>query len=247
MGAVLALAIPALAQAAGPAAERQWSGSGEFGLTSASGNTRSQNLNAQLAVGMDEGKWHHDATAFWLRNRGETKVINGAAFDSPMRDTANRYGFGLSSAYDLTPRSYLVGAARYDHDNFASYLWRGVAATGYGYRWFDDDRLRLLTEIGPGFRRSHVKKTGMIENEAIGRGFADFSYRLTDNTRLMDSFLVESGRLGTFVQNDIGLQVAMSQRLALKLGYQVRYNSKVERGFKKTDTVTMLNLVYAVE
>ncbi|HEY9253799.1 MAG TPA: DUF481 domain-containing protein [Stenotrophomonas sp.] len=243
----LALAFPTLAQTA-PAPTPEWTGSGEFGLTSASGNTRSQNLNAQLKAGLNDGNWHHNATVFWLRNRGETKPGNGVTpGNQEMRDTANRYGLGLSSAYDLSARSYLVGGVRYDHDNFATYLWRGVASVGYGYRWFDDARMRLLTEIGPGFRRSHDKKTGKVENEAIGRGFADFSYRLTDNTKLLDSVLVESGRLGTFVQNDLGVQVAMSQRLALKLGYQVRYNSKVDPGFKKTDTVTMLNLVYAVE
>jgi len=247
LGVALALSFPALAEAQS-AAQREWTGSGEFGLTSASGNTRSQNLNALLAVGMDEGRWHHDANVFWLRNRGETKTGSGAtAVTTPMRDTANRYGLGLSSAYDLSARSYLIGSARYDHDNFASYLWRGVAATSYGYRWFDDARMRLVTEIGPGFRRSHDKRTGKVENEAIGRAFADFSYRLTDSTKLTNSFLTESGRLATYVQNDLGVQVAMSERLALKVGYQLRYNSKVDPGFKKTDTVTMLNLVYAVE
>ena len=194
LAAALALSLPLLAQAQ-TAPQREWTGSGEFGLTSASGNTRSQNLNAMLSVGLDDDRWHHDATAFWLRNRGQAQVSNGVVpVDSPMRDTANRYGLGLSSAYDLSARSYLVGAVRYDHDNFANYLWRGVAAAGYGYRWFDDARMRLVTEIGPGFRRSHDKKSGRIENEAIGRGFADFSYRLTDSTKLMDTFLIESGR-----------------------------------------------------
>lgn len=245
---LLALAsTPAWAQA--PAVEPKWTGSGELGLTSASGNTRSQNLNAAVSVGLDDGRWHYAGSAFWLRNRGDVLVdtnLDGVA-ESEMRDSANRYGAALSAAYDLTARSYLVGAARYDHDNFASYLWRGVAAAGYGYRWFDDARGRLVTEIGPGFRRSHDASTRRVENEFIGRGYADFSWRLTDNTKLTDTFLVESGRLNTFVQNDLGLQVAMSDRLALKLGYQVRYNSDVDAGYKKTDTVTMLNLVYAVE
>lgn len=241
----LSMATPALAE---EAARPQWTGSGEFGLSSASGNSRSQNLNAMLSVGLDDGRWHHDASAFWLRNRGEVKFDGNAdgVPESSMRDTANRYGLGFSSAYDLTPRSYVVGALRYDHDRFASFLWRGVAAAGYGYRWYDDDKLRLLTEIGPGFRRSHDAYSGRVENEAIARGLADFSWKLSDNTRLVDTFLVESGRLNTFIQNDLGLQVGMTDRLALKLGYQVRYNSDVEPGFKTTDTTTMLNLVYSV-
>lgn len=231
--------------ASGPA----WTGSGELGINAASGNSRSQNINAQLKVGLDDGRWHHAASALWLRNRGEVLVDrdwDGTA-EEIMEDTANRYGLAVSSAYDLTPRSYLVGSLRYDHDDFASYLWRGTAAVGYGYRWLDDDRFKLVTEVGPGFRRSRDAYTGAIENEAIGRGLVDFSWRLTDNTRLLDTLLVESGRLNTYIQNDLGLQVGMSDRLALKLGYQVRYNTDVDPGFRKTDTVTMLNLVYAVE
>ncbi|HYG08159.1 MAG TPA: DUF481 domain-containing protein [Stenotrophomonas sp.] len=246
LAVALAVSFPALAQEEA-STPRKWTGSGELGLTSASGNTRSQNLNALLSVGLDEGRWHHDASAFWLRSRGNVLIDDNGVARSTTRDTANRFGVNLSSAYDLSKRSYLVGSARYDHDNFASYQWRGVAGIGYGYRWFDDARRHLLTEFGPGFRRSREAATGHVANETIVRGLADFSWRLTDNTKLLDTLLLETGRLSTFVQNDIGLQVAMSKRLALKLGYQVRYNSKVDPGFKKTDTVTTLNLVYAVE
>ncbi len=248
LAAAMVISFPALAQDA-PAPAARWTGSGELGLTSATGNTRSQNINALLSVGLDEGRWHHDASAFWLRNRGEVDVYSPAGGEptSEMEDTANRYGMAFSSAFDLSKRSYLIGSVRYDHDNFASYLWRGVAAASYGYRWRDDKRMHLVTEIGPGFRRSHDASSGAVENEGIVRGLADFSWQLTDSTRLLDTFLVESGRLNTFVQNDIGLQVSMTERLALKAGYQVRYNSDVDPGFKKTDTVTMLNLVYSVK
>ena len=242
---VLASAVSLPAMAADP----QWTGSGELGFSTASGNTKSQNINAQLKAGLDDGRWHHAANALWMRNRGQVLLdANGdGVAEQTMEDTANRFGLGFSSAYDLTARSYLIGTLRYDHDDFASYRWRGTAAVSYGYRWRDDDRLRLVTEIGPGFRRSHDAFSGAIENEAIGRGLADFSWQLTDNTTLMDTLLVESGRLNTYLQNDLGLQVAMSDRLALKFGYQVRYNSDVDPGFKKTDTVTMLNLVYSVK
>lgn len=244
LAAAMVVSFPALAQDAPPPASR-WSGSGELGLTSATGNTRTQNINALLAVGLDEGRWHHDASAFWLRSRGETATSAGST--SAMKDTANRYGMAFSSAFDLGKRSYLIGSVRYDHDNFASYLWRGVAAASYGYRWRDDARMRLVTEIGPGLRRSHDASTGAVESEGVARGLADFSWQLTDNTRLLDTVLVESGRLNTFVQNDLGVQVSMTERLALKAGYQVRYNSDVDPGFKKTDTVTLLNLVYSVK
>ena len=46
------------------------------------------------------------------------------------------------------------------------------------------------------------------------------------------------------MQNDAGLQVAMSKKLALKIGYQVRHNSDVGPGVESTDQLVTTNLVY---
>src|SRR3546814_20590749 len=50
----------------------------------------------------------------------------------------------------------------------------------------------------------------------------------------------------TFLQNDIGIAVAMNEQFALKAGLQARYNSEVEPGTTKTDTLTPINLVYKI-
>jgi len=41
------------------------------------------------------------------------------------------------------------------------------------------------------------------------------------------------------------LQVAMSKKLALKVGYQVRHNSDVAPGLESTDQLITTNLVYS--
>ncbi len=41
------------------------------------------------------------------------------------------------------------------------------------------------------------------------------------------------------------LQVAMSKKLALKVGYQVRHNSDVGPGVESTDQLITTNLVYS--
>ena len=78
----------------------------------------------------------------------------------------------------------------------------------------------------------------------VGRGQLEFKHQLTGNTELYDTLLVESGSDNTFMQNDIGIAVAMNDRFALKAGLQARRNSNVEPGTKKTDTLTTINLVY---
>jgi putative salt-induced outer membrane protein len=57
---------------------------------------------------------------------------------------------------------------------------------------------------------------------------------------------VEAGSNNTFVQNDLALQVKMTDVLALAVGYSVRHNTDPPLGFEKTDTLTTINLVYEI-
>ncbi|MEP7313870.1 MAG: DUF481 domain-containing protein, partial [Pseudomonadota bacterium] len=48
----------------------------------------------------------------------------------------------------------------------------------------------------------------------------------------------------TFVQNEIGLEVKMTVKLALAVALAVRHNTDPPQAFKKTDTLTTVNIVY---
>lgn len=84
------------------------------------------------------------------------------------------------------------------------------------------------------------------DNQAIGRGTLDFEQKLTGTTTLINKFLVEAGSANTFFQNDLGLQVKM-KCLSLAVGYSLRHSAAPPMGFKKTDTLSTLNLVYEIK
>jgi putative salt-induced outer membrane protein len=50
-----------------------------------------------------------------------------------------------------------------------------------------------------------------------------------------------------FLQNELGVAVKVSDRLALSLGYALRHNTDPPAGFRKTDTLSTVNLVYEVK
>ncbi|MBD8874464.1 DUF481 domain-containing protein [Rhodanobacter sp. DHB23] len=234
-----------------------WTGSGEFGFASATGNTRSQNVNAKLGLNQENEQWKNSFFLDVLRTKVQEKVVTpaGNTIDQ-FETTANRYDGGASVGYKLDPRSYIVGAARYDHDDFGANLWQGVVSIGYGYIAVKDARNELSFEIGPGYKEYRpaelpividgvsVNQTQPVEHEAVARGLVNYKLRLTDNTSLEDTFLTEAGSKNTYIQNDAGLAVSMTRKLALKVGFQVRHNSTVLPGIKKTDTLTTTNLVY---
>lgn len=234
-----------------------WTGSGEFGFASATGNTRSQNANAKLNLGFENEHWKNNAFLDGLRTKAQHKVVepDGTTVSS-YNSTANRYDAGASIGYKLDPRSYIVGAARYEHDEFGSNLWQGVVSLGYGYIALKDARNELSFEIGPGYKKYRPADRTVVtagittkvrqptEDEAVARGLVNYKFRLTENTSFENTFLTEAGSKNTYLQNDAGLAVSMTRKLALKVGFEVRHNSNVLPGLKRTDTLTTTNLVY---
>ncbi len=210
-----------------------WSGKGEFGLVSTSGNSDTFSMNLAAELTYDSEKWHHrfGASALKSENNGDT--------------TANRYDLGAQSDYKLNAKSYLFGALRYDNDDFSAYEDQATVAAGYGRQILDTEKQKLKLEAGVGYRSSTVAETGQSEDGMIFRGLAEWTWQMTASTSLGDRFLVEAGSDNTYIQNDLGLTVAINTKFALNLAYQVRNNSDVPAGVDKTDTQTSVNLVYS--
>jgi putative salt-induced outer membrane protein len=235
-----------------------WSGSGEFGFASATGNTRSQNIDAKLGLKQENDQWKNAFFLDVLRTKAEQKVVdaNGNTIEQ-LNTTANRYDGGASVGLKLDTRSYIVGAARYEHDQFGANLWQATVSLGYGYIALKDERNELSFEIGPGYKRYRPADTRLLvdgvlvpqqqptQGEVVARGLVNYKFKISDNTAFEDTFLTEAGSKNTYIQNDAGVAVSMTKKLALKVGFQVRYNSDVQPGIKQMDTLTTTNLVYS--
>lgn len=250
----LALLLPLAAHADDVPYDGSWSGSGELGFALTRGNTRSENLNAKLNFDKEDDTWKDNFYLNALRSKGEVQIDGADSYQS----TANRLDAGASVGYKLSPRSYVVGALRYEKDDFAAYRWQAAASIGYGYIAIKNQRTELSFEIGPGYKRvqpiDYVTMVGDppmpvvvhpgTDGSVIGRGLMNFRYQLTGTTAFEDRFLIEAGSDGRFYQNDAGLVVDMNAKLALKVGYQVRYNSEIAPGAKHKDQLVTTNLVY---
>ncbi len=242
----------ALASAAAPgqeaSADEGWSGTGEVGLAMARGNSRSENLNLRLAFSREDARRKHAVSASALRARGEVSgdFDGDGTTEERYAISANRYELAGSSALRFDARRHLSGTGRYERDDFSSYDYQATVALGYGHRFIQSERTRLMGELGPGYRRAREADTGQVQSSLIVRGMFDLRHQLTDSTELTNTLLVESGKDNTFVQNELGVSVAMNERFALKAGLQARHNSDVDAdaGIRRTDTLTTVNLVY---
>ncbi len=240
-----------------------WTGTGELGLALTRGNTKSESLNAKLNFNKEDATWKDNFYLTALRNKGEVTVSRVVDGEEVSRDvyqaTANRFEGGASIGYKLSPRDYIITAARYEKDDFAAYQWQAALSVGYGYIAIKNPDTELSFEAGPGYKRVQPVDQFIIsgdppvqttitpasEGELIGRGLMNFSHKFNAATSIEDKFLIEAGSDGRFAQNDLGLVVKMNDRLALKVAHQLRYNSSIAPGTKHSDQLLTTNLVYS--
>lgn len=227
-------------------ARADWTGKGEAGVVLASGNTESRNANAKLEVATTADAWKHAVG------------LTGVYAQADALTTGQRWEVYEQSDYNFSSRSFWFGAGRYEDDRFSGFDYQATLSTGLGRHFIENERTKLTGTAGVGYKilktRDTYDDTGTIllaegesDNEAVFRGSVDYSHNLTDTTKLIDQFLVESGAENTYVQNDIGIQVKITDVLALAAAYSVRHNTDPPLGFGKTDTLTTLNLVYEIK
>jgi len=229
-----------------PAAPSPWSGSsGELGFASSRGNSSTESFNGRLRLRYARNEWAHHMDLFGLRS-GARVTIRGedGVSRQERRTTANRYSVAAGSAREFEEHRQLTATLRYEHDTFANFDSRYIFGLSYGTRLIDGARVVLDSQFGPGARYSHEARTDETQTEVIARGVFDLKWGLTDNTDLVNTLLVESGSSNTFAQNDLGVSVAMNKQLALKAGWQARYNSKVDPGRRTLDRLATMNVVY---
>jgi putative salt-induced outer membrane protein len=223
-------------------AHADWSGKGEAGLVIATGNTETKTANAKLLLANEVDKWKHQ--------------FGGAALYAsadPEGTTANRWELFEQSDYNFSPRTFWFGAARYEDDEFSGFEYQAVVSTGIGRKFIDTDATKFVGTAGVGYKKFETRdafddagvliEPGASDDEAVFRGTLDYDHKLTATSSLIDKLVVEAGSDNTFAQNDIALQVKMTNVLALAVGYSVRHNTDPPVGFEKTDTLTTVNLV----
>jgi putative salt-induced outer membrane protein len=273
LASAMLFALPVATFAADPPPPPMgWSGTGEAGLSIASGNTKSQNLNAKLDLKFNDDQWKDDFYLLAQRNKSNTTVTTVDTSTTPPSTvstskydlTANRYEAGASFGYKIDERSYVVGAGRYEHDEFSPYDYQYTLSIGYGYQVLKNASDELAFEIGPGYKV--VQPTSYIttsidtsvqpnvftiytvhpdsDSNVVARGKMEYKHSFSDAVSFVDVLVVEAGSNDKFLQNDAGLAVKMNSHLALKVGLQTRHNSEVAPGFKKTDELFTTNLVY---
>lgn len=228
--ALLAVALPASAQ---------WTGKGEAGLAIANGNSDTRTMNAKVAIGRKIDAWEHAASlaGLYVRNNGLT--------------SAKRWEFGAQTRYSFSGNTFWYGGLRYEEDRFSGFDHQGTVTTGVGRKFIDNDTTKFSGQVGVGYKFYETVGTLLVpsdkDSNVAGVASLNFEHQLNGSTKVFDNFSTEIVSGNKFFQNDIGVAVKMSDRMALAVAYGIRHNTDPPAGFKKTDTLSTVNLVYEVK
>lgn len=226
-------------------AQANWQSQAEIGAVMSRGNSDTQTGNAKMQIVRQTDRTKHDFGASGLY--GETKHDV----------TAQRWDVRFQTDLTINEKSFWFGNARYQDDEFSGFDFQGSTSTGFGYAFFDSQDTILRAQLGLGYRVLRPEQLvkdendivigriqGETGNDATANGAVKFEHSLNDATRVVNNFLVEAGQDNTAIQNDLALQVRMTEVFALSVGFSVRNNSNPPSPLSNTDTLTTLNLVY---
>ncbi len=210
----------------------KWSGTGQLGFSMTSGNSDTENLSAGLSVKRETERWVSDLSIDLLR----------ASSDDV--DTAERFTINTKTGYKFDDNDYAYYGTRYDNDNFSGFDYTITTTVGWGHKFHDDEKSRLITELGLGYKTEALDVDRSENNGAVLTGKMDYMRQITETTKFEDVLLVEASDDNTFIQNDLGFSFKVSEKFAVKLAHQYRHNTDAPAGRDSTDTLVSANLVY---
>ncbi|MCF2904377.1 DUF481 domain-containing protein [Octadecabacter sp. CECT 8868] len=196
-----------------------------------SGNTDSSSIGIGADFGYYDGTNGYTAQLSYLFSENEGTTDE----DSLLYDLEYTRDLG-TSYYGFATLQGSVESIPFDtSDNFLGF--------GVGYRIYDTDQTYWAVQGGVGYRVADLTSADDLDEGAITIGSA-YSNQLNETLALtMDTDIISSDS-DTVVYNDLGLNVAMTEVLALRTSLVTEYHTEPDAGLASTDNTYGVSLVY---
>lgn len=199
--------------------------------TATDGNTDTADIGIGARVGFFDGVNGNDVTlayTYGADNGDTTENSVLAGYDYTREFGSNLFGFGK-----------LVVA----YDEFGSFERDAFVGAGLGYRIFNTEALQWSVQAGPGYRVAKDSAGTEIEEFAFSVS-SDYLTRFSDTLFLTNDTDVLASDSDTYVTNELGLNVSMTDTLALRTSILTEYRSNPQPGFVSTDNTLGVSVVY---
>ncbi|TKI05491.1 DUF481 domain-containing protein [Martelella alba] len=212
-------------------AKKSFDGDVQGSYNKQSGNTTSSSLAAST-------------TMTWFKTDNAYSIWGEAQNDSSddVR-SSEKYQAGARARHNLDTNNFLFSQGSWLSDRYNGYRSRSTLTAGYGRQILNGPVSNLRVEFGPGVRHDEFEGGGR-QTKALAYAATSFTYQLTDTTQFIQGVSI-LGNEDITANSETGLNVAINKNFALKVTYDVTYNSSTpDSAPKHTDTKTAVSLVY---
>ncbi|MGJ8564241.1 MAG: DUF481 domain-containing protein [Alphaproteobacteria bacterium] len=220
-----------------------WSGEASLAGSKTTGNTKTTDIGAAVKLKKESDLWRHKFNA-----SADYGKVSGA-------QNKNRFDLGYQLDRDLNDRLYVYGNGSYFQDEFGAYKDGYFIGTGLGYKAVLPAPISWNLEGGIGYRSQKVRLAAGTpggfaserNNDIAVRTFSDFDFKLNENVSLYNDTELTWSDSDTYIWNDTGITAQLMGNLAARASFRVDHHTDVPVGFKKTDTVTRVGVVYTIK
>lgn len=214
-------------------APKAFSGSGEFGYSSASGNTDNQSIYARLKMN------------YAFANYELTGQLEANTQEENSQKTAEKYQaqVQLNTFYNEARDYYSFVGGKFKQDTFAAIDLNSVYSLGLGKKLYKTEATDLTTELGLGYETTDFTDN-TSENQAVASARFNASHQYNKNVKIAQELLGTFGKDGEKYEAITSVKVKMTDAMKLSAGYKYLHNTSPAAGTKKTDTETLMTLIY---
>lgn len=225
--------INAHAQATQTAAANQgWQGSLAVGTLTTTGNSVTSSSNGKGVFGYQSGPWQ-DAFLLQLLKASTAGTVVAESTEA-----------NAQTNYNYTDKGFVFGNLDYLRDVFSGYERRTSEVAGLGRRLYASDTQQLDAQFGVGGRQTRYTDATR-SSELVELLAGNYQWKFSKTSNFGENLSFEHGRTNNFTQSVTSLTTNLASSFALSISYTVKHNSTVLPGFKNTDTITTVSLVYS--
>lgn len=208
-----------------------WTGSVSMRATASSGNSESVDVGVGTRAGYYDGLNGHEVTLSYSYSE-EDGV-----------QTEDSLLAGYDYTRDFGPNTYFYVKGQLAKDEFSSYDTDAFVGAGVGYRVLNTAETQWSIAAGPGYR--YLEDNAGNETEEGAFSFSsNYTQNLTDAVFVTNDTDVIYSESDTSVNNELGLNVAMSEVLALRTSLLTEYHTDPAPGYEDTDNTLGASVVY---
>jgi putative salt-induced outer membrane protein len=203
----------------------------ELGALFTSGNTDEQSLNFGAEVDIDQERWDYRFTLDGLYTSSEDRV------------KAQKMQGVARANYQMSEISYFQTRASHEDDRFSGFASQSDLTFSYGRDLLvnrGDMSLSVVGGIGVRWTRFN---DGSDSDEPILRFAGEYEWTLSDSAVFNQDLSMEAGSKSDIYRSESSIETDIMENLSLRFSFNIKHQTDVPVGKKKTDTQTAITFV----